>query len=420
MWLQFVIDDFQKTMLPGIIAILATISPIVLAFYLFDIFWNVWVRYIRAAFFYSQKYSLLEIRLPRDQFKSPLAMELFLTSIHNTSGEGTWVARFWFGKTRPWFSLEMASIEGQVKFFIWTRAKQKSFLESSLYAQFPGIEVHERDDYACSVHFDPDSMAVWACEFKLTKPNALPIKTYVDWGLDKDPKEEFKVDPLTPLIEFLGTLGPNQQIWIQILIRAHKNEQRTAGHLWKKTDAWQDEAKKLVNEILKRDPKSKVAGKFDEKSGRIVPPSISEGEREIVKAIERAVTKQPFDVGIRAIYFAQRDFFNGDNIGGVLGNWKQFSSESLNTLKHRGDKWHQGFDYPWEDYRDIRRNRMSRKVFQAYKRRSYFYPPFESKSFTLNTEELATIFHFPGPVAGTPTLERVPSKKGEAPSNLPV
>jgi hypothetical protein len=38
----------------------------------------------------------------------------------------------------------------------------------------------------------------------------------------------------------------------------------------------------------------------------------------------------------------------------------------------------------------------------------------------LNTEELATIFHFPGQVAGTPTLERVPSKKAEAPSNLPI
>ena len=42
------------------------------------------------------------------------------------------------------------------------------------------------------------------------------------------------------------------------------------------------------------------------------------------------------------------------------------------------------------------------------------------KPLIINSEELATMFHFPGPVAGTPALERVPSKKAEAPSNLPV
>ena len=78
------------------------------------------------------------------------------------------------------------------------------------------------------------------------------------------------------------------------------------------------------------------------------------------------------------------------------------------------------FDYPWQDYKDFRRNRLSRLVLMAYRRRSAFYPPFKSPTLVLNTEELATIYHLPGSVAATPGLERVPSKKGSAPTNLPI
>ncbi len=38
----------------------------------------------------------------------------------------------------------------------------------------------------------------------------------------------------------------------------------------------------------------------------------------------------------------------------------------------------------------------------------------------MTVEELATIFHFPGKVATTPTLGRIPSKRAEPPSNLPI
>ena len=42
-----------------------------------------------------------------------------------------------------------------------------NFISTSLYAQFPGIEVHNVEDYAQSVHFDKDRVAVWAEELSL-------------------------------------------------------------------------------------------------------------------------------------------------------------------------------------------------------------------------------------------------------------
>jgi hypothetical protein len=41
-------------------------------------------------------------------------------------------------------------------------------------------------------------------------------------------------------------------------------------------------------------------------------------------------------------------------------------------------------------------------------------------SFILNTEELATLYHFPGQVAATPSFKRISSTKAEAPTNLPI
>ncbi|NDE68291.1 hypothetical protein EB052_01655 [bacterium] len=404
-----------------VLRVLIDLSPIILAMILFQIFWPLWVRYVRAEFFYKQKYTVAEIKLPKETLKSPLAMELFLTALHQTGGEGNAYDKFWLGKTRPWFSLEMVSVEGQVKFFIWMRSTWKGFIESSLYAQFPGIEVHDVDDYARSMHFDPQKMTLWGCELEFTKKDFYPIKTYVDYKLDKDPKEEFKVDPLAPLLEFLGSIGANQQVWIQILVRAHKAEDRKPGHIWKKTDKMKDEAIEEINKILVRDPKTKVTGKIDEESGKGQQVAISEGEKEIVAAIERSLTKQAYDVGIRAMYIAKKEFFNPANISGLTGSFKQFGSEHLNGFKPNGSVLSPKFSYPWQDYKEFRQNRMREEAVAAYKRRSYFFGPFKAeKSMVLNSEELATIFHFPGQVAQTPTLSRIPSKKAEAPGNLPV
>ena len=406
------------------LSIIIGISPILLMIVLLALFVDVWVRYVRAENQFKEKYLVLEIRLPKETVKSPAAMELFLTALHQTGGEGTWFDKYWLGKTRAWFSLEIVSIEGQVHFFIWTRAGLKTFIETSLYAQFPGIEVHETDDYAKSVHFDPKVNTLWGCEFKFAKGNHYPIKTYVDYGLDKDPKEEFKVDPLAPLLEFLGSIGVNQQVWIQFIIRAHKDDQEKEGHWFKTTDKWKDDAAAEVHKILGRDPKTKVAGVVGE-DGQGQRISISPGEQDIVKAIERGVSKLGYDVGIRAVYIAEKNSFVGTTIPAIIGSFKQFNAEHLNGFKPNAKLWLPKFDYPWQDFRDIRQNHTRKELLEIYKRRSYFHHPYKgvhhhAAPLVMNSEELATIFHFPGQVAATPTLARIQSKKGQAPANLPI
>ena len=47
---------------------------------------------------------------------------------------------------------------------------------------------------------------------------------------------------------------------------------------------------------------------------------------------------------------------------------------------------------------------------------AYIHPP----TYVLNTEELATLWHFPGQIMRVPSLERIESKEASPPPNLPI
>lgn len=400
------------------------LAPIILPFALGGVCWDVFVNYKKKAFFAKQKYVLIEIRVPKDVTKTPVAMELFLNTVWQTAGETTWYDRNFLGKTRPWFSLEIVSIDGFLHFYIWSRESFSRHIQAQIYAQFPGAEVFEVPDYARGVEFNPNEVAFFGLEYALKKPDPYPIKTYVDYGLDQTmTKEEMKVDPLSQVLEFFGQIKKGEQMWLQIICRAHKKEDPdSSSRIWWKPqtwnatkDNWADEATKIIKKIKSDNtPKFKdpVSGK--EQDGF---PNLTKGQMEVISAVERSVSKPGFDVGIRSIYMGDVDVFHGPSIPLLVSLLKPFNSGNLNAFIPKNTT---SFDYPWQDWKNIRANKLKRELLFAFKKRSYFYPPAKEKHMVLNSEELASIFHFPGTVVGTPTLQRLMSKKAEPPSNLPV
>jgi hypothetical protein len=412
----YVLLRMAPELLKEVFSVIGVLYPVWLPLFLLYIFLKLWKIYVRADFFHKQENVLLEIKLPREILKSPLAMESVFSGLHQGGGETTWFDRNYFGKARTTFSMEIVSIEGEVKFFIRTRTFWREVVEAQIYAQYPEVEVVEADDYTKMVKFDLNEKALWGADFKFKKADTYPIKTYVDYGLDKDPKEEFRVDPMAPMLEFMGSLGKGEQLWYQIMIRANKNEKKKAWSLFS-TIGWKDEVEELVNDLMKRDPKTKSARELSS-SGFPIIPSLSKGEQETIASVERSLTKLGFDVGIRGIYIADKDKFRPVNIVGMIGFTKQFSSNTLNEFIPT--RYMTNFDYPWQDFKGKLQDNARRRVFDAYRRRSYFFHPYKTQPFVMNTEELATMYHFPGSDVKTPTISRVPSKKAEAPSDLPI
>lgn len=386
------------------------------------ILWEYWLLYRRGTYLAKQTFILLEIKLPKEQHKSPKAAEFFISGLYSTLLEGNWYEKYWNGSVRAWYSLEIVSIDGAVHFFVWTKSGGKNQIEANLYSQFPGIEIHEVPDYTLPFVYDPEVNSVWATEFDLTGKDYMPIKTYVDYGLDKDPDEEFKVDPLTPLIEAMGALPRGNQAWLQIIITAHKAEDKEkdpkTGEVKKVDLKWKKGAQEEIEKII-----AKAKGEKGE-DGKIIAGTgryLTESETETIKAIERSVSKVGFDVGMRLIYTAPKDIFSMTNVGGLVGGIMHFNS-NLNGFKPaRGSALkYKFFALAWKDRSEKKKNEEKQYLIDAYKRRMYFYKPYKSPSFVLNTEELATIFHFPGGVSTTPTFTRIESRKAEAPSNLPI
>lgn len=396
------------------LAFAVAMSPVWLPVVLFFTFVEWWMYYVRKYFNLAQGSTTLEILLPEEIFKSPLAMELALGHLWQTASPDNHIQTYWDGKNPPTFGLEICSIGGTVRFFIHTQVrKYKNIIEAQLYSQYPGIEIRELPvDYTAEIPGDLTGWEVFSMHFGLRKASVYPIKTYVEYGLDKEVEEDFKIDPITQVLDLLGSIGPNERIWIQILITAHQEQTFKRGSLTNIPD-WRADIQKEINTLAGRDAKKLGPAELE------AQPRLTEGERNVIKALERSYSKIPFNVAIRGLYAAKQEYYlPGERIGAIITAWFQFNDAMLNSFAL---KWRTDFDWNWwQDPTGRRRRAYKKRELNYYKRRFYDNESQADKKFIMSVEELATIFHFPGKVARTPTLPRIPSARAEAPPNLPT
>lgn len=475
--------------------------------------------YVNQKFLDSINWVMLEIKLPREIMKSPFAMEVALASLAQGGGVGTWYARNFQGALVGYSSLEIASLEGTIHFYVRIQSKFRSLVEANLYAQYPGIEIFEAEDYTSLIryHHLSNEVDTWGATYSLSRKwtpinekkgeeykdkkgekikmpaDYLPIKTYVDYGLDKDPKEEFKTDPITPLLEFLGSLGKGEYGWYQVLVQdagkfndedfpktylnqathehmnladmanARKKQIRTSGYLTSKTPVYDEYGELKMRDLKDSDGKiigkEQIKYKFEEaKAVSKKDPDLTQEEKDEIEMINQKLSKPVLRAVIRMMYVYRKEAFNGGNIQNIISIMRPF-----NHTKSTGNAFSPNpcdpYAYPWENTRGRRTPWRKEEMFEAYVEREGFFPhvgprpgldkfedvwlwgssmrtrkllrmiieaimyPFDHPQATdvisLNTEELATLWHFPGTVAGTPTLPRIDSTKGVAPTNLP-
>lgn len=515
------------------------IDIVLISVYLFIFFllcawaWRFWKMYINQKFLqkWNDESIMLEIKLPREIFKTPYSMEVALASLLQGGGLGSWYAKDFQGNLPAYSSLEIASLEGIIHFYVRINKKFRALVESSLYAQYPGIEIVEADDYTKKIRYQHLSkdVSVWGVNYNLGKKwkptdpktgkyyqkdkkdyempaDFLPIKTYVDYGLDKETKEEFKTDPIVQLLEFMGSVGKGEHVWYQILVqdesvyngkkmpKFYVNEQthdhislsqmaddrkkqiRTSHYLIKgevfvdefgvpkMIDSFDKENKQQFDveldkdgKIVKKTPIKVLAKHLDTKAVSKKENELSVEEKDEIESINRKMSKPLACVVIRLLYVAKKENASkfGEHVNNTLSFIKAYAGENLIAPSSVTDP----YDYPWEKLGGKRPAWRAEEKFEEYVEREGFYPhipprktldawedrffwnssmktrkmfrmiyeaifypfshPHASQVSVVNMEELATLWHFPGAVAGVPTLPRIDSNKGVAPVNLP-
>lgn len=400
-----------------IFSVMVSLTPIWLPITVFAVTFERWMHYVQMNFAHSQGRSTLRINLPQEVFKSPEAMESMIAQIHNVNSPDNLMQTYIDGKHPLTYSFELVSIGGEVRFYINVPTKKiKNAVEAQLYAHYPGIEVVEEDlDYADEIKWDPDKYEYMSFHMGKKEDEVFPIKTYIDFGLDKMPKEEERLDPLSPMIEQLGKIKPHDRIWIQILAVPHVKKNFKNGNLHAE-DTWDKRIQAKINELLKRDVRPDPDSETFERA-----PMLTMGERDKIAAMERNSGKYAYEVGIRWMYITEKGKFDGDVISPIIRSFSQFDIIGRNGI---GVKWRTDFDYNFLSDRSGRRKlAWKKKELMYYKARYYYYYHRRSRGDApkvMSSEELATMYHIPSTTVLTPTLARITSARKEAPSNLPT
>lgn len=415
-----------------LIVAIGYLMPIPLAFLAF----NLWHHYRQEKFIMGIKWVLLEIQVPRDVIKTPAAMELiFSNALYHKSLKGFW-EEFMIGAPWMWFSLEIVSIDGRVHFYIRTPSRIRDLVETQIYAQYPQAKVIEVEDYVWNVpQYKKDGdWNVWGCEFTKMKDDVQTIRTYKQIDeLKSGTKEEFKIDPITPTIEFLGSLPKGQQVWIQFVVRQSikKYHSHKKGHV--NFDDYAEEHLRKVLAPFTRIHKASGIGGVD--ATEIRPPGFIE---ESMKLWIQHMRQIHFDCGIRLVTLSDKRLTTDDQFNNLRRNsrlvFRQFAQPYSNELNRVSATQ---FDAPWSDPTGLALTQIKKRMLNFYRMRTFFHPPIQyafkypavlsmffpsgkPNIFVLSNEELASLYHFPGMVSETPSFKRIESKIAKPPSNLPI
>ena len=393
---------------------------------LFLIFKSLWIFYLEG--FYNSKPRnsgmLLEIKMPREIRKSPKAMEQFLCNIYNTKSGRGFIEKWWVGKAVLKFSLEVASIGGEVHFYIRTPRKFRNIVEANLYAQYQDLEIVEVEEANDYINEFPGTIEgiygmgykLWGVELMLGKSDVYPIRTYIDF---ESPDEDKSLDPVSALLEILTKEKKEERIWVQILILPANPD-------------WKDASKSELEDIRK-EAERKMTTTMGEDERVMTSLQLTPGQRDVMEAIEQNVAKVGFHTTIRILYLAPRAIFD-DSLAnkGVRAAFNQYGTQNLNYFTKNRDKDTDQFLY---FFRKWRLEGRKKKIYSDYRTRNMkeasfmgelitslpFHFAFTNNPPVLNVEELATIYHFPTFLVLTaPMLRRVESKRIGPPAGLPI
>lgn len=343
-----------------------------------------WRNYRRAEIAaFNAPADLLVLEIPKTNDKKELAAEQMFASLHGILRDANELKQN--GGVQEHLSFEFASVNGQIRFYVWVPKTLRSFVEGQIYSQYPTVQIREADeDYTTHEYDHP---IVYTSEITLTDNEVLPIKTF----------QSFEVDPLAGITGTLAKLeSTGDEMWVQILVRPIADDWHKETEKW--VTALRNGASELSIKYVSWLPQLlEVLWRPPEPGDKTVTiKELSDRDKTRISEAETKATKLGYRVKIRIAYLGSNQQTARQQMQAIVGTFKQFNSTNLNGFK------------------------MSNASFNKENILPYRQRQFTRGGYILNIEELASVFHLPHTNVETPNIVWASSKTAEPPAKLPI
>jgi len=299
---------------------------------------------------------LLQVAVTRNNEIKIDAMEQLFASLYAIK-KGGWKQKF---SVQPTISFEIVARREDIKFYVWTPKEFKDLIEKQINGAYPDAQILEVEEF--NIFKEKGKVAYKSLQ--LSRNIFYPIKTYKD----------LPTDPMASITSALAKMGPNEGASVQILISPANSK-------------WQKEGRKFISGT-KKDESDPEKAKFATSA-------------KSLEAVEAKIGKPGFETSIRIVVSAKGKDAAKRHLDNISSSFEQFSGEN-NGLKKRKIRikgtFIDDFLYRYQPMFNLFGNHVS----------------------ILNSEELATIFHFPNKQVTTPHIHWLNAKTAPAPSEIPT
>lgn len=298
---------------------------------------------------------LLEITVPRGNEVKVDAMEQMIGSLSSIRKSG-WKMKF---KAQPAISLEIVGRPEDIRFYMWVPKDYRDLLEKQIHGAYSDAHIIEVPEYDI---FTEEGKVAYK-SLQLRKDNFYPIKTYKD----------LPTDSLAAITSAIGKMSSGEAAAIQILVSPADS-------------SWASGGREFISSTKKQESNPEQA-KFSVAA-------------KTLEHVENKVSKPGFEVAIRIVVVSQSEAAAGVHLSNIVGAFAQYASDT-NSFSSR----------------NIRNKGAFVEEF------IYRYMPsfhlFGNKPMILNSEEVATLFHFPNKLVTTPHIKWLNAKTAPAPAEIP-
>jgi len=261
-----------------------------------------------------------------------------------------------FFQSQESISFEIAAKPSDIRFYVLVPDYLRDLVEKQIHSTYSEAEIIETEEYNI---FHKEGKVAFA-SLKFSNANIFPIKRFKD----------LPTDPLNLVTSAMSKLSEEESAVLQIIVSPAGNQ-------------WRGKGKTYVASIREHQTQGELAQ--------------VNADTSLTQGVEEKIAKVGFNTLIRIVCVGKTEENAKATLNNIVNAFEQFRLASYN-----------GF---------LKRSSFLKKFFLIDFLYRYF--SFFTRPMILNTDELATIFHFPNKEVLTPHIHSLLAKKSAPPTLLP-